>query len=169
MFRRDDSSTGHSATRVEDMAADRSVHTTPSSQRPRTIRARTGQTDAAAPPRAEPSPERSLDELIAEQRATEERWRRALKAANSGRPKDLADLALAQEAYVAAGAALARARRDADEESHRQAVERARRTEAQSRLAIIVAQEQRWHDVANGDDQRGGFLGGIRRVFRRPR
>jgi hypothetical protein len=169
MSRRESSIRTDSANRVDDMAADPSVETTQSSQRPRPIRTRTVQPDLAAPPRGEPSTERSLDELIAEQRSTEERWRRALKAANNGRPKDLAELHLAQEAYVAAGAALARARREADEVSRREAVERARRTEAQSRLAVIVAQEQRWHEVANGDGQRGGFLGGIRRVFRRPR
>jgi hypothetical protein len=154
------------AYQVEPMAADRTLHSAQAPQRQPPPR--TQPVPAAAQPPS-PSQAPSVAELAAAYATAEERWRRALKAANSGRPVDLAELALAQEAYVAAGTALRRAQREESEQSRRMAEMRARRMEAESRLAVIVAQEQAWREVAHSDGSSGSFFGRLGRIFRRNR
>lgn len=115
-------------------------------------------------PRAVPLPEvqAAYDTARAE-------WLDALRESRQGGNRPLARLALAQRTYEEAGAALERARADAELERQRLEILRRRREETQRRVEAIANQSAAWdrvHQEAQQARQRAGFLG---RIFGRRR
>jgi hypothetical protein len=96
---------------------------------------------------------RSRDEAESRYVAARDAWVAAMHAANSGRPADLAALALAQEAYEAATA-----ERDRWLNGAHVAIPVEAEPPARS-LDAIVGQELAWRAVKHHDDQPRGFLG----------
>lgn len=88
--------------------------------------------------------------LAAQQHLTETRtrWTAALKATNSGRTADMAELALAQAEYDEARAALQRREEEATEHLRRLKEMRARRQAAEARARMIAAQSEGWREAA---------------------
>jgi hypothetical protein len=91
--------------------------------------------------------------------AARETWVAAMRAANSGRPADLAALAIAQEAYEAAAA-----ERTRWESSGRVAIPV--EPEPEQKLGAVVGQEVAWRQVRHIDDKPTGILGRLRRRMR---
>jgi hypothetical protein len=99
---------------------------------------------------------RSREEAEARYEAARDAWTAAMRAANTGRPADMASLAMAQEDYEAATAererwiAGGRVAIPVEPETNRSGVE------------IAVDQELAWRDVRKNHDE-GGVVGRIRR------
>ncbi len=91
--------------------------------------------------------------------AARDAWVASMRAANSGRPADLAALAIAQEAYEAAAAERARW-----ESSGRVAIPV--EPEPERKLGAVVGQEVAWRQVRHVDDKPTGILGRLRRRIR---
>ncbi len=98
----------------------------------------------------------SRDEAEARYEAARDAWTAAMRAANSGRPADLASLAIAQEEYEAAAAererwmSASRVAIPVEPEADRTGVE------------IAVRQELAWRDVRKPHDD-GSIVARIRR------
>jgi hypothetical protein len=92
--------------------------------------------------------------------AARDAWAAAMRAANSGRPADLAALALAQEAYEAAVA-----ERKRWETGGRTAIPIEPEDDGR-KLGAVVGQELAWRQVRTVDDKPAGILGRIRRRLR---
>jgi hypothetical protein len=92
--------------------------------------------------------------------AARDAWAASMRAANSGRPADLAALAIAQEAYEAASAE--RARWDS---SARVAIPIEPENE-ERKLGAIIGQELAWKKVRTVDEKPAGLLGRLRRRIR---
>ena len=99
----------------------------------------------------------SRDEAEARYVAARDAWVAAMHAANSGRPADLAALALAQEAYEAAVAERQRWLNGASVAVPIEAEQPARGLDA------IVGQELAWRAVKHHDHQPRGLLGRFRK------
>ena len=89
--------------------------------------------------------------------AARDAWTAAMRAANSGRPADLASLAIAQEAYEAAVA-----ERQLWESGERFPM-RAQDESMRTSIEAAVGQELAWRKVLHPDPPKGGVLGRIRR------
>jgi hypothetical protein len=98
----------------------------------------------------------SVEEAEVRYVAARDAWTAAMRAANSGRPADLASLAIAQEAYEAAVA-----ERDRWHTGTKVAIP----VESETRSAIEAAagQEIAWRQVLHPDQPKGGVLSRIRR------
>jgi len=100
----------------------------------------------------------SPDEAETNYVAARDAWTAAMRASASGRPADLAALAIAQEAYEAAAA----------ERTHWAAIGPVAipvDTSASRRsLDIVVGQEAEWRRVKDRDPD-GGFIGRVKRLF----
>jgi hypothetical protein len=99
---------------------------------------------------------RSREEAEARYVAARDEWTRAMRAAGSGRPADLASLALAQEAYEAAA-----------HERERWAKDHGRvaipvEPEARRNIDVAVGQELRWREVRAPHESKG-LLGRLKR------
>jgi hypothetical protein len=100
----------------------------------------------------------SRDEAEARYEAARDAWTAAMRAASSGRPADLASLAIAQEEYEAATAererwmSATRVAIPVEPEADRTGVE------------IAVRQELAWRDVRQPHDE-AGLVARIRRLF----
>ena len=92
--------------------------------------------------------------------AARDAWTTAMRAANSGRPADLAALALAQEVYESAVA-----ERNRWESGGRAAIPIEPEDE-ERKLGAIVGQELAWRKVRTVDEKPAGILGRIRRRIR---
>ena len=117
---------------------------------PQRERAETGLQRVAAPPR-------SLEEAEAQYVVARDAWTAAMRRASSGRPADLASLAIAQEAYE-----MASAQRDGW-----QAGRNVTPVEDRSRprgVEVIAHQDLAWQRVRQGTDRHPGRL---RRLTRR--
>jgi hypothetical protein len=101
----------------------------------------------------------TADEAETRYVAARDAWVTAMRAANSGRPADMAALALAQEAYEAAVA-----ERDRWASNGRVAipVEPERATKG---IDVVVGQELAWRAVKHHDEPRG-LLGRLRKRIR---
>jgi hypothetical protein len=115
---------------------------------------------------AEPTPQAPLTQRLARPQSVEEAevryvaardaWTAAMRAANSGRPADLASLAIAQEAYEAAVA-----ERDRWHTGTKVAI--AVDSETRSGIEAAAGQEIAWRQVLHPDEPKGGVLSRIRR------
>lgn len=99
---------------------------------------------------------RSREEAEARYVAARDAWTQAMRAASSGRPADLASLALAQEAYE-----------EASHERERWAKDTGRvaipiEPESRKGLDAAVGQELRWREVRAPHEERG-LLGRLKR------
>lgn len=124
-----------------------------------------------APPAATEPGLSSLQRRLAEQRprsreqaerayvVARDEWTAAMRAASSGRPADMAKLAIAQEAYESAAAE--RERWDAEHVAI--SVEP---SEAPANLEIVVGQELEWRRV-HDHEPATGLLGRVRRLLKR--
>ena len=116
-----------------------------------------------AEPAQEPigrSPARSREEAEARYVVARNAWTAAMRSANSGRPADLASLALAQEAYEAAVAERegwidGRVKRPVDHE------------EPSRKLEVAVGQELAWRKIHQPPPPAPGLVGRLRRRFGR--
>jgi len=82
-----------------------------------------------------------------------------MRASTSGRPADLAALAIAQQEYEAAAAERERWKRQ-------QAVAIPIATsEPRRNLDIVVGQEAEWRRVKERDSDGGGLIGRVKRLF----
>lgn len=82
-----------------------------------------------------------------------------MRASTSGRPADLAALAIAQEAYEAATA-------EREHWARQQAVAIPIETAAPRRnLDIVVGQEAEWRRVKERESDGGGLIGRVKRLF----
>ena len=114
-------------------------------------------TAPAGPDRA-PSAPRSHEEAESEFVAARDAWTAAMRGASSGRPADLASLAITQEAYEAAAAELERWRSGATriaipiqpEASH-------------TSLEAAVGHELAWRRLLHPPEKKPGLLGRLRR------
>lgn len=106
--------------------------------------------DIALPDIALPveSPDDAL--LSAQQHLTQTRtrWTAALKAANSGRSADMAELALAQADFDEARGAVERREEEAAEHQRRLEEMRVRRQATEARARMIAAQSEGWREAA---------------------
>jgi hypothetical protein len=91
--------------------------------------------------------------------ASRDAWTKAMRAASSGRPADLASLALTQEAYEAAAA-----ERERWIAGGRLAVP-VERAEPQRRIEAAVGQEMAWRAVKHHEEPKG-FLGRLKKRIR---
>ena len=98
----------------------------------------------------------SLEEADAQYVAARDAWTTAMRAANSGRPADLASLAIAQEAYEAAVAEHERWHTGTK-------VAIPVRTETRSGIEAAIGHELAWREVLHPDTPKGGVLSRIRR------
>ena len=98
----------------------------------------------------------SVEEADARYVAARDEWTRAMRAANSGRPADLASLAIAQEAYE-----VAVAERDRWHTGTKVAIPVD--TETRSGIEAAVGQELAWRQVLHPEPPKGGVLSRIRR------
>lgn len=106
-----------------------------------------------------PTPALTRAEAESRYAAARDAWTAAMRAANSGRPADLASLAIAQEAYE-----LAVAERDAWANSDRIPVTIER--EPGAGIAAAVSQELAWRHVREPQEE-VGWLGRLRRRLSR--
>jgi hypothetical protein len=91
--------------------------------------------------------------------AARDAWTAAMRASSSGRPADLASLAIAQEAYEAAAA-----ERERWESSGRVAIP-VEPEVARNVLEAAVGQELAWRKVRHHEPQRRGIGARLRRLF----
>jgi hypothetical protein len=102
---------------------------------------------------------RSREEAEAQYVAARDAWTAAMRTAQSGRPADLAALAIAQDAYEAASieregwASGARVAIPVEPEPHRD-------------LSAIVGQELAWRHVRHVEEKPNGLIARLRRRFR---
>jgi hypothetical protein len=85
--------------------------------------------------------------------AARDAWTAAMRAAGSGRPADMASLAIAQEAYEAASAELARWR------TGRRTAVPVEPDKARSAINVVVGQELAWRKVHGQETKRSGLIG----------
>jgi len=98
----------------------------------------------------------SVEEADARYVAARDEWTKAMRAANSGRPADLASLAIAQEAYE-----VAVAERDRWHTGTKVAIPVD--TETRSGIEAAVGHELAWRQVLHPEPQKGGVFSRIRR------
>ena len=98
----------------------------------------------------------SVEEADAQYVAARDAWTAAMRAANSGRPADLASLAIAQEAYEAAVAEHERWHTGTK-------VAAPVHTETRSGIEAAVGHELAWREVLHPEPPKGGLLSRIRR------
>jgi len=84
--------------------------------------------------------------------AARDSWTAAMRAAASGRPADMASLAIAQEAYEAASAELERWR------TGRRIAVTVEPDETRSAINVVVGQELAWRKVHGQDSKRPGLI-----------
>jgi hypothetical protein len=114
----------------------------------------------AQAPSAPPQPAaRSRAEARERYVAARDAWLAAMKAASSGRPADLAALAIKQEAYEAATAELERW-----ESGERVAIPV--ETDRVASVDAVVEQELAWRRVHQHDEKEPGLLGRLARRLR---
>ncbi len=106
----------------------------------------------------------SVSEAEATYETARAAWLDALRSSASGSNRALAQLALAQEAYEAAGAALELARAQELLEQQRLEAVRQRREEINRRAQAIAGQAAAWDRVHEEGPRRRGLLG---RLFKR--
>lgn len=104
----------------------------------------------------------SPEEAEAAYLAARDAWTAAMRASSSGRPADLAALAIAQEAYEAAAAE--RRRWAAAPEVVRVAVP-VEPVDARRGIEVVVGQELEWRRVKDRRPSAGGLLSRIKRIF----
>lgn len=122
-------------------------------------RARRKGTDTAHGPAPSAPRPSSAAEAEADYVAARDAWIAALRAADSGRPGELASLAIAQQAYEAASAE--RDRWTAPEQPAQAPVSQA---DTRGRLDAVIGQEAEWQRIkAGGRDE--GLMARIRRLF----
>jgi hypothetical protein len=85
--------------------------------------------------------------------AARDSWTAAMRAAGSGRPADMASLAIAQEAYEAASAELERWR------TGRRIAIPVEPDRTQSAINVVVGQELAWRKVHGQETKRPGLIG----------
>lgn len=117
---------------------------------------------ASRPPAREPEgPPRSRDEAEARYITARDAWTSAMRAANSGRPADLASLALTQETYEAAAANVALWRSGA-----KMAVP-IEPAEKRAGLDALIGQEMAWRRVHEVQPKQPGPLRRLARKLTR--
>jgi hypothetical protein len=85
--------------------------------------------------------------------AARDAWTAAMRAAGSGRPADLASLAIAQEGYEAASAELERWR------SGRRIAVPVEPDRVRTAIGVVVGQELAWRDVHGVETKPRGLIG----------
>jgi hypothetical protein len=123
----------------------------------------------AAPVSVDPTPQtalalrmahaRSVEEADARYVAARDAWTAAMRAANSGRPADLASLAITQEAYEAAATERERWHTGTKVAIHVD-------DEKPNGIEAAVSQELAWRKVLHPEQPKGGVLARIRRRLR---
>lgn len=96
---------------------------------------------------------RSHEEAVRRHVAARDAWTAAMKLAASGRPADLAHLAITQEAYEAATAELKRW-----DSGQRVAIAIEPKAEPPARVDAIVGQELAWRDVRKHEAKPRGLI-----------
>jgi hypothetical protein len=118
-----------------------------------------GLDQVSQPPLAMPMPgARSREEAEARYVAARDAWTLAMHAANSGRPADLASLAIAQEAYEAAAA-------EREQWLTGRVAIPIEPAAARRKLEIAVGQELAWRKI-HEHPRAGGLIGRLRRRLR---
>lgn len=95
--------------------------------------------------------------------AARDAWTAAMRAANSGRPADLAALAIAQEAYEAAAL-----ERDRWQSGARVAIPVDAQPERRP-IDVVVGQELAWRQVHATEESKPGLFGRMKRRLQRDR
>lgn len=142
--------------RTPETETDRTARPADASKPPAALRVHGAPSSALAQRRHGPRTREEVDERYV---AARDAWAASMRAANSGRPADLAALAIAQEAYEAASAE--RARWDSNA---RVAIPIEPENE-ERKLGAIIGQELAWKQVRTVDDKPAGILGRLRRRF----
>ncbi len=140
--------------RTPDAEADLTVRQADAPMAPAALRVHGAPSSALAQRRHGP---RTRDEVEERYVAARDAWAASMRVANSGRPADLAALAIAQEAYEAASAERARW-----ESGTRVAIPIEPEND-ERRLGAIIGQELAWKKVRTADEKPVGILGRLRR------